>query len=378
MKNDDINKHGLKRYIPADIRRKIRQDAGYGCVMCGKVFTDYEHIEPEFNNAREHDPEKMTLLCKGCHDDVTDKRISKRKVWLAKENPFTKKNKLVKGILDPDTDEMKLKIGSLISIGASIVIIVHGKPLFWFSVPETSGEPLYLNAIFSDDKGIIAYIEDNIFHGVVASQDIDTEGYTIEVRYGVGDIALILKAEGDAPLFIERFSFCYLGNRIKLDKKGITINEFPVLSVEQSLTISMNKNNYIGCSFVLLDIPQCQVKDHIGYISTLEIALSLKDANKVYAIDGEVAGWVVDNLIISKMYTCVAFLKEDKDGLVSVYGVTDEFIGFLKRIHNGYILVYMEKNYESGEPIWISNQNIRARNIFLRKEYDLSHRIFYR
>lgn len=78
MNKENINKHGLKRYIEADIRRKIRHDAGYGCVICGNIFVDYEHIEPEFKDAKKHDPEKMTLLCKGCHDDVTDTRISKK------------------------------------------------------------------------------------------------------------------------------------------------------------------------------------------------------------------------------------------------------------------------------------------------------------
>ncbi len=52
MNKENINKHGLKRYIEADIRRKIRHDAGYGCVICGNIFVDYEHIEPEFKDAK--------------------------------------------------------------------------------------------------------------------------------------------------------------------------------------------------------------------------------------------------------------------------------------------------------------------------------------
>ncbi|HDZ0790542.1 TPA: hypothetical protein RRT77_004528, partial [Klebsiella pneumoniae] len=54
-----VNKFGLKRYIPSEIRKRIRIDAGYGCVICGGLFVDYEHIEPEFSKAVEHDPDKM-------------------------------------------------------------------------------------------------------------------------------------------------------------------------------------------------------------------------------------------------------------------------------------------------------------------------------
>jgi hypothetical protein len=82
-----VNKHGLARYIPSDIQRQIRQECGFGCVICGAAFYDYEHIEPEFADAREHNPAAMALLCGGCHARVTRKRLSKASVWAARKNP---------------------------------------------------------------------------------------------------------------------------------------------------------------------------------------------------------------------------------------------------------------------------------------------------
>ena len=92
----DINKHGLSRNIPPSIKREIRVAAGFGCVMCGSIIYEYEHIEPTFKDAKEHGPHKMTLLCSLHHDKVSKKIISKKKIWEDKNNPTPKKTGKVK------------------------------------------------------------------------------------------------------------------------------------------------------------------------------------------------------------------------------------------------------------------------------------------
>ena len=48
------NEHGLPRHIPADVARAVRQECGFGCVICGVALIQYEHFDPEFAEAREH------------------------------------------------------------------------------------------------------------------------------------------------------------------------------------------------------------------------------------------------------------------------------------------------------------------------------------
>ncbi|WP_140145769.1 HNH endonuclease, partial [Vibrio parahaemolyticus] len=79
----DKNKHGLSRYIPEDVKRKVRQKCGYGCVVCGTAIVEYEHVDPEFSEAKEHDPDKIVLLCSQCHAKVTRKFLSKESIKLA-------------------------------------------------------------------------------------------------------------------------------------------------------------------------------------------------------------------------------------------------------------------------------------------------------
>ena len=58
----NTNDHGLSRTIPEGVKREVRQRCGFGCVICGLGFYDYEHFAPDFVDATEHNPAGMTLL----------------------------------------------------------------------------------------------------------------------------------------------------------------------------------------------------------------------------------------------------------------------------------------------------------------------------
>lgn len=55
---------------PADVERKLRQEAGFGCARCGHPYIEYHHIipyaeEPHFR------AEDMIALCGNCHSAVS-------------------------------------------------------------------------------------------------------------------------------------------------------------------------------------------------------------------------------------------------------------------------------------------------------------------
>jgi len=74
--NMDVNKHCLKREIPAAVKRTVRQACGFGCMVCGEAIYEYEHIDPEFAEAKEHSPDAIGLLCPTCHARVTRRLYS--------------------------------------------------------------------------------------------------------------------------------------------------------------------------------------------------------------------------------------------------------------------------------------------------------------
>ncbi|MEH2485180.1 Abi-alpha family protein [Bradyrhizobium sp. AZCC 2230] len=81
------NRHGLSRNIPADVKRTVRQRDGFGCVVCGKAIYDYEHFDPEFADATQHDPAGIVLLCISCHGKKTRGFLSKQTIAAARQSP---------------------------------------------------------------------------------------------------------------------------------------------------------------------------------------------------------------------------------------------------------------------------------------------------
>jgi hypothetical protein len=74
------NRFGLSRDIPRGIKREVRRRSGFGCVICGCAIFEYEHVDPPFSEAKQHDPSGITLLCGQCHSYVTRGVWSKDKV----------------------------------------------------------------------------------------------------------------------------------------------------------------------------------------------------------------------------------------------------------------------------------------------------------
>ena len=79
----NTNKYGLSRTIPEDIKRQIRQRSKFGCLICRQAIYTYEHIDPVFVEASEHDPDCMCLLCPNHQRDSTDGVLSKSEIMEA-------------------------------------------------------------------------------------------------------------------------------------------------------------------------------------------------------------------------------------------------------------------------------------------------------
>ena len=119
-----MNKYGLSRAIPAQIKREVRQRCGFGCVVCGAGIIQYEHVEPEFHEAESHDADKIALLCPQCHAKVTTRIWSKDKIKQAMRNPICKKKGFTKEAFDLGEGPLGNILGSLAIY--QLVISSHG------------------------------------------------------------------------------------------------------------------------------------------------------------------------------------------------------------------------------------------------------------
>jgi hypothetical protein len=177
------NIHGLRRTIPNEIKREIRQNSGFGCVVCGIGIYNYEHVDPEFYQASAHDPKAMTLLCYSCHGKVTTRMLSKDSVKRAMLNSFCKKSGYSNDFFDFGATTPNLKFASMTIIGCNIPIKIKGHSLFEVKAPEEAGAPFRLSGSFYDSREELSLkIIDNEWMANSDNWDVEVVGQAITIR----------------------------------------------------------------------------------------------------------------------------------------------------------------------------------------------------
>lgn len=201
------NKHGLSRTIPSGVKRSIRQQCGFGCVICGSGIIQYEHVSPEFHEATEHDPTKMTLLCPQCHAKVTTGFWSKEKVLKAMESPMCKTQGFSKELFDIGHGHPSLQFGGTLLANCPVPVQVQGMPLFKIEPPEEKTAPFLLSGIFCDSKGTMSVqLIKNEWLAYNSNWDVEVAGGAIIIREGKGNIHLKLVASPPGTIIVERLN----------------------------------------------------------------------------------------------------------------------------------------------------------------------------
>jgi len=234
------NKHGLTRYIPADIKHKIRVQCGFGCVICGMGIIQYEHVEPEFSEAREHDPKKMTLLCGACHDKVTRKIWSKEKVKEHAKNPKCLEVGYSSDFFEIGKELPIVKFGASEWSNTPTIIEAFDETILGFTLEPRSGL-LEISGVFHDDDDHeIFRIEKNEWRGDSSYFDIETVGPRLTIRKQSKTIALQIYVEPPNLFVVEEINMLYRGARIV----GAIDKGFVVISPDSStIAVSNLKGN---------------------------------------------------------------------------------------------------------------------------------------
>lgn len=202
------NQYGLSRYIPAATAHEIRRRSRFGCVICRSGFYQYEHINPEFNEAETHDPANICCLCGSCHDAVTRGQRSKASVLAAYKNiqakPVTEVGKPF-GPIDFYGGNAVLCIGGLRYSPIVQTVVKHLGQNVISVVPGQGDTPGTISAIFTDELGVpVLRLIDNAWEGSSSNWDIDVNGPRITVRRHAGAVALRLRLDPPGVVVIER------------------------------------------------------------------------------------------------------------------------------------------------------------------------------
>ncbi len=216
------NKYGLKRSVPAPIKREIRKRVGFGCVVCGEAFATIEHFSPEFSDAHEHSPDGMTLLC-GTHQiGTTAGRLTKEQVAHHNRNPYCLKNGHPWAEMNVATGSVPVVQLGNTKINASVFLKIKSRKLIWFTPNDDPNCPFLFNAVFlASDGKVTLEINENIIEANPENWDVQTVGRTIKINSAPQNILLELELLPPNEIKIKRAKWSYGGIDVDIHQDGL-------------------------------------------------------------------------------------------------------------------------------------------------------------
>lgn len=224
MKNK-MNKHGLSRNIPDVVKLEVRQRCGFGCVSCGRGIIQYDHFDPEYADATEHNPRGITLLCGSCHDEKKHGLLTNAQVAKMDANPYCRRHENAFGLFRLTGDQPIVLLGSSEFRQCKIILEVAGEKVVWFTKPRQADEGLYFNARIRDEGGkVILEIRENEWIIGDNLWDVNTSGNGIVIRSRARNYSLILRFLPPETVKIERANIAHKGVSVRIEKDGRIID----------------------------------------------------------------------------------------------------------------------------------------------------------
>lgn len=211
-------------HIPADLQRRVRSHCGFGCVICGEMPTQIEHID-DYSIVKRHDFENLVLLCLRHHGEVTARRLSKSRVKQGQLQPYSISKNISK--YSPEfSRQLSLDFGSV------SLISNFGMTFFPFSifgkVPITVkvSDKILISMKLYDRHGnlAISMVENVLDFRPSALWDVRITGTSIRVSYGERFSVMKLRLEGSVLSFVG-LRFAVERVPVVVDPNGI---HFPV------------------------------------------------------------------------------------------------------------------------------------------------------
>lgn len=299
------NKYGLSRYIPEEVKLEIRRRSKFGCVVCRCAFYQYEHINPEFYDAHEHDPDKMCLLCGHCHDKVTRGMLSKKTIQdKYKEIQTSTDVKKPFDDIDLNHNNITVTLGSCIFKYSKCLISLDGVTVLAIEPPEEGSSFPVLSGSFSDDDGNELFtIHKNEWQGSNDAWDTEIKGSEIKIRTSKNKVALHLRMHPPESIEVAQIDMRIGQSHLLLTENSLNVGritpdaEYYVgigrleclgadigVSVDSANTPSPNFTGFKIVGGEGIDIQGTGIKLAVGSGSMTIKELRIEDANKMRTV----------------------------------------------------------------------------------------------
>ncbi len=208
----------ITRRPPAETKRRLRSEVGFGCATCGSPLLQYHHIV-EFAEDKHHRPEDMLALCPNHNAEVSAGEISEKTQRAWKAEPFNIKRGYADGVLRTESRYVAVEAASNYLVGLSFHLLVDERPLLIIR-KNSSGQILLSVDLYDENDTLLVSIIDNEWiTGDPMPWDIEYRANWLRVREKVRKISLLLDlhkevigVEGD--LWRSGWSFGIRGQQI--------------------------------------------------------------------------------------------------------------------------------------------------------------------
>lgn len=221
----NTNRLGLSRVIPAEIRRKIRQNSKQGCIICREIICDYHHFEPEFADAASHNADGICLLCPRHHAEVTRGRLTNTQVKAAYLQVRTSQNIRPPYYQPQINGPLRLELGDsvfehmpddscVLRYAQERVISVSYKrdEIFGGSYPSISGK------ILDEHGNPILTLEDNTIVLSSTKLDVEVKGRLLMFKNEKNSIDMSLEIDPPNGMKINRLFMRHRDVLLNLDR----------------------------------------------------------------------------------------------------------------------------------------------------------------
>ena len=178
--------------ISEEMKRIVRQECCFGCVICGSPLFQYDHMVG-YAEIPEHTVENLVLLCGQCHPDKTYGRISLDSVRKARSKPFNSGRLSTSGHRLTPNDSIKVLLGSNESVAAlsndnNIYHVLWVSGVGYFTIHYEDGA-LTFSMLITDARGrALLVVEKGEIKVTTQAWDYKYEGTTLKIRNGPGQI----------------------------------------------------------------------------------------------------------------------------------------------------------------------------------------------
>jgi hypothetical protein len=221
------------REIPSEIKRQLRQEAGFGCCICGIPIIEYHHIKLWSKN-KQHNVEDMMVLCPNHHHSIESYSEENQRNF--KTNPYNKSNPSKSGSIIISQGICAINTGSIYLLGDGPIITSDNKSYLEYYINEFDIFEISLNLYNKANKLILQINKNEWLKGDALLWDIEflSASKRLIIREIKGDINITIDAR-EIPLVITG-KFWINGNLLNFSKKGIVKDNLFFLKSEEKST----------------------------------------------------------------------------------------------------------------------------------------------